>query len=98
MLAGRLLYFIVAENNRTYTKLRFNVGPGGQILIPVQVDYSHPFGPCDRDAWEVEYKANIKAHLLPRGLVCDDEFLYDSKELDLTRISQMNPCKIARLW
>ena len=52
---------IVGQNGRTYVRLRFNVGPGGQMLIPMHVDYGHPFGPCDRDTWEAEYKANIKA-------------------------------------
>jgi len=61
MLAGRLLYFIVAQNNRTYAKLSFNVGPSGQILIPVEIDYSKDFSPSDRCAWDVEYKKNVKA-------------------------------------
>ena len=53
--------FIVAQNNRTYAKLSFNVGPGGQILIPVEIDYSKDFSPSDRCAWDVEYKKNVKA-------------------------------------
>ena len=52
---------IVAQDGRTYARLRFNVGPGGQLLIPVHVDYSRPFGPTDQDAWKQEYQANIKA-------------------------------------
>ncbi len=53
--------FIVARGGKSYARLRFSVGPGGQIVIPVEVDYSQPFGPSDQDAWESEYKANIKA-------------------------------------
>jgi hypothetical protein len=41
-------------------RLRFNVGPGGQAVIPIEVDYSHGFGPSDHQAWEAEYRANIK--------------------------------------
>ena len=52
---------IVAEEGKVYARLCFNVGPGGQILIPVEVDYSQPFQASDQEAWEAEYKANIKA-------------------------------------
>ena len=52
--------FIVAEGDKSYARLRFSVGPGGQVVIPVEVDYSKPFGPSDQDAWEAEYKASIK--------------------------------------
>ena len=30
--------FVVAQDNRTYAKLRFNVGPGGHVLIPTEID------------------------------------------------------------
>ena len=53
--------FIVAKGGKNYARLRFSVGPGGQIVIPVEVDYSRPFGPSDQDTWAAEYKANIKA-------------------------------------
>ncbi len=53
--------FIVARGGKSYARLRFSVGPGGQVVIPVEVDYSQPFGPSDNDAWEAEYKANITA-------------------------------------
>jgi len=53
--------FILAQNNRTYARISFNVGPGGQVLVPVEVDYSCDFGSTDKQAWEAEYQANIKA-------------------------------------
>ena len=53
--------FILAKNGKTSARLRFNVGPRGQILIPVEVDYSQPFDGTDRQAWEAECQANIKA-------------------------------------
>ena len=53
--------FVVAQDNKTYAKLRFNVGPGGQVLIPTEVDYCHDFGPSDHELWDAEYAANIKA-------------------------------------
>ena len=53
--------FIVARGGKSYARLRFNVGPGGQVVIPVEVDYCRPFGPSDPEAWEAEYQANIQA-------------------------------------
>jgi hypothetical protein len=59
------LMFILARNDRTYAKLSFNVGPGGNVLIPVVVDYSHEFGPSDREKWDTEYSANIQVENFP---------------------------------
>jgi proteasome lid subunit RPN8/RPN11 len=53
--------FVLAQDNRTYAKLSFNVGPGGQVLIPAEIDYSCDFGPSNKDLWDAEYQANIKA-------------------------------------
>ncbi|MFC1792878.1 hypothetical protein ACFL3Q_04755 [Planctomycetota bacterium] len=55
------MLFVVAQDNKTYAKLRFNVGPGGQVLIPTEVDYSQDFGSSDHELWDTEYAANIKA-------------------------------------
>ena len=57
--------FVLAQDNRTYAKLSFNVGPGGEVLIPVEIDYSQDFGPSNQQAWDAEYKANIKATTWP---------------------------------
>jgi len=54
--------FIVAQDSKTYARLRFNIGPGGHVLIPVQVDYSRPFGPSDLSTWQAEYQAHIMTH------------------------------------
>ncbi|MHC4536928.1 MAG: hypothetical protein ACYS6K_23520 [Planctomycetota bacterium] len=53
--------FVVAQDNKTYAKLSFNVGPGGQVLIPVGIDYSQDFGASNRELWDTEYTANITA-------------------------------------
>ncbi|MCX5638668.1 MAG: hypothetical protein NTX52_13410 [Planctomycetota bacterium] len=53
--------FVLAQDNRTYAKLSFNVGPGGQVLIPAEIDYGCDFGPSNQDLWDAEYQANIKA-------------------------------------
>ena len=52
--------FIVANGGKSYARLRFSVGPGGQVVIPVEVDYSQQFGQSDQEVWEAEYQANIK--------------------------------------
>jgi hypothetical protein len=39
--------------------LRFHVGPGGDIELPVQTDYSHQFPASDHGAWLAEYRANV---------------------------------------
>lgn len=52
--------FVVARDNKTYARLSFNVGPGGQMLIPTEIDYGKDFGPSDHDLWDAEYAANIK--------------------------------------
>lgn len=52
---------IVAQDNSTYVRLSFNVGPGGQVLIPTAIDYTAAFGPTDHEAWEAEYCANVRA-------------------------------------
>lgn len=53
--------FVIAQNNNTHTRLSFNVGPGGHVLIPTEVDYSEDFGGSDRQLWDTEYAANIDA-------------------------------------
>ncbi|MEQ8785143.1 MAG: hypothetical protein RIC55_02555 [Pirellulaceae bacterium] len=47
--------FILAEKGATYARLQFNAGPGGSLVIPVEVDYSHAFAAADHEAWCEEY-------------------------------------------
>jgi hypothetical protein len=51
--------FILAREGQTYARLRFNVGPGGAIEIPVEVDYSRPFSGSALNAWEQEYLVHV---------------------------------------
>lgn len=73
--------FIMARGGKTTARLRFNVGPSGQVLIPVEVDYSNAFGPTDHAAWHAEYEANVHSARIA-GLLgtdvfgADDEFSY----------------------
>lgn len=47
--------FIVARGGQTYARLRFNTGPGGELLLPVEIDFQEPFAASDWAAWEEEY-------------------------------------------
>lgn len=51
--------FILAREGETYARLRFSAGPGGDLVIPVRVDYERPFGGSDHDAWRAEYAARV---------------------------------------
>lgn len=53
------IMFVLARGGRTYARLRFHVGPGGDIELPVQVDYAQPFAASDHEAWLAEYQANV---------------------------------------
>jgi proteasome lid subunit RPN8/RPN11 len=53
------IMFILARGGKTYARLRFNIGPGGEVEIPVEVDYGASFGAADHVAWEAEYAAHI---------------------------------------
>ena len=90
--------FIVARNGKTSARLRFNVGPRGEIVIPVQVDYSALFSAANPEAWEAEYQANIKAEDAfdyfggPEGLLFDEETYGCSDSQDwLNELEAMDP-------
>jgi proteasome lid subunit RPN8/RPN11 len=85
--------FIIAQNNDTYARLSFNVGPGGHVLIPVEIDYSRDFGPSNHEHWENEYETNVSASQWPASPAqTGDEFSaegmadYDDLMEDLERM------------
>lgn len=51
--------FVLAQGGETYARLRFSVGPGGDVLIPTEVDSTPPFAGSDHAAWTIEYERNI---------------------------------------
>jgi proteasome lid subunit RPN8/RPN11 len=59
------LMFILARGGQTYARLRFNIGPGGELKIPVDVDFRQPFNGSDDAAWEQEYLANVQGNSRP---------------------------------
>jgi hypothetical protein len=62
------IMFILAQEGQTYCRLRFNVGPGGSLEIPVEVDYATAFPAADPEAWYEEYLANVSVTGAPQGL------------------------------
>jgi proteasome lid subunit RPN8/RPN11 len=53
------LMFILARGGQSYARLRFNVGPGADVMADVDVDFSHPFAASDAQAWQCEYEACV---------------------------------------
>ena len=47
--------FIIAQEGQTYARLRFNIGPGGSLEIPVAVDFGRDFPASNQVAWKAEY-------------------------------------------
>ena len=50
---------IVAQDGSTYARLRFNAGPGGELKIPISVDYNCQFDAADLEAWRQQYLENV---------------------------------------
>jgi hypothetical protein len=53
--------FVLARHGETYARLRFHVGPGGDLDLPIQVDFSRPFPASDFTAWKTEYATSVQA-------------------------------------
>lgn len=82
---------ILSKQGKTHARLRFNVGPEGDLVIPVCVDFDQPFEGSDRASWEQEYAAHVTAvPLLPHESGFEDilECLEDSDW-----IGDFDPCE-----
>jgi len=51
--------FILARGGETYSRLRFNVGPGGSLVVQAQVEFTAPFEGSDQETWEAEYQRSV---------------------------------------
>lgn len=54
------LMFILARGGQKYARLRLDAGVGAELVIPVAVDYSQPFGASDFSSWGQEYAACVR--------------------------------------
>ena len=68
------MMFVLAKEGKTYARLRFNVGPRGEDVIPVQIDFAQPFAGSDHQAWLAEYEANICPDPLDLSFRGDKQF------------------------
>ena len=57
--------FILARGGQSYARLRFHVGPGADVELPVKVDYGRAFAASDHEAWKAEYQASVREPILP---------------------------------
>jgi proteasome lid subunit RPN8/RPN11 len=53
--------FILARGGQTFARLRYNVGPGADIELAVDVDYARPFSGSDEATWQREYDTFVRA-------------------------------------
>jgi proteasome lid subunit RPN8/RPN11 len=51
--------FIVASGGQTYARLHFRAGPGGDLELPVEVDFEMPFPASAQQSWQEEYDASV---------------------------------------
>lgn len=56
--------FILARQGETYARLRFNVGPGGSLLLQAQVEFQVQFAGSAHARWAQEYQS----HVLPGNI------------------------------
>lgn len=70
--------FILARAGTTYSRMRFNIGPGGESEIPVQVDCTTHFPASNQLGWEQEYLEQVTVSddyffQQPEGAMFDDD-------------------------
>lgn len=53
-------HFILAQGGATYARLRFGTGPGGQLRVPIDIDFGREFSGSDYAAWDQEYQQNVR--------------------------------------
>ncbi|UCG02556.1 MAG: Mov34/MPN/PAD-1 family protein [Candidatus Heimdallarchaeota archaeon] len=53
------IMFIIAEDKSTYCKLKISVGPGVQVILKTQVDFTQQFAASDFPEWEKEYNEKV---------------------------------------
>lgn len=56
--------FILAQDGSSYARLHFKAGPGGDIKIPVYIDYGCEFDASDFKEWTKQYKTNVTKEII----------------------------------
>lgn len=52
--------FILASGEQTSARLRLNVGPGADVQLPVEVEFSGAFAGTDFEAWREQYERCVR--------------------------------------
>ena len=73
---------IVAQEGSTYARLRFNAGPGGEVKIPVCVDYNCQFDAADLEVWQQQYLVNVIEDNI-FTLACNSKRSKQAEEVDV---------------
>ena len=53
------IMFILAKDGEMFSRIRFNVGPGGEVEFKTKINYSLSFPASNFEAWDKEYTENI---------------------------------------
>jgi hypothetical protein len=56
--------FILARGGQTFARLRLNAGPGGDLVLPVEVDFTQEFPAAAQATWEQEYHQAVHVEQL----------------------------------
>ena len=54
------IMFILARGGQTYARLRYNVGPGMDTNLPVEIEYACAFAGTDTAGWQAEYETKVR--------------------------------------
>lgn len=81
---------IVAQGNQSYARISFNVGPGGQVMIPVQVDYSEPFEGSRHEQWDQEFKNNVHEEVFQRTVKESQQDIFGNDILSYDAIEELD--------
>lgn len=77
------IMLIVSRDGKTFARLRFNVGPGGEVNIPVCIDYSIEFGPSDFNTWKKQYADNVTEEVFQLPVNGKRKKAKEVKEIDI---------------
>jgi hypothetical protein len=64
---------IVAQDNSTYARLHFNVGPGGDLEIPIHVEYDQENLRENYQQWKSEYIEKVTETRLTKDITNGDK-------------------------
>jgi proteasome lid subunit RPN8/RPN11 len=53
------IFFILAKEGKTYCRIRHNVGPGIEVELDCEIDYSGGFPKSNLTGWQKEYDDNV---------------------------------------